>query len=283
MTYNILADKYSGLFSEHPDALPEERAAVHWSSRMPLILAEILSYLPAHVLCLQEVEEPFFYRELGGLLAPHGFRGQFLPREDVRGRHGEVHDGIALFWHEPTLELLGHRSLIYREAALPGPLASAASDPASTRLAESYRQRGEGALLAHLRHRASGRRLVVANTHLFWNPVHPDIKALQAAALTVSCATGRPGAGVCALWLGVHLDGRCRGQPRKRCASWPAGGDPGLPEVRWAGHTSGPLWGLQLPARQVRIGQVRPGGRPCSLRVRIGRCTTRESTARGSF
>ncbi len=40
-------------------------------------------------------------------------------------------------------------------------------------------QRGEGVLAAALRHTASGKLLVAAVTHLFWDPTYPDVKALQ--------------------------------------------------------------------------------------------------------
>lgn len=45
------------------------------------------------------------------------------------------------------------------------------------------RELGEGAVMALLRHRGSGRLLLFCCTHLFWNPVFPDVKALQVRLL----------------------------------------------------------------------------------------------------
>ncbi|MEW5311625.1 MAG: hypothetical protein WDW38_003324 [Sanguina aurantia] len=46
-----------------------------------------------------------------------------------------------------------------------------------------YGQRQEVALAALLRHRATGKEVLAACTHLFWNPAYPDVKVMQAAAL----------------------------------------------------------------------------------------------------
>ncbi|KAG2498277.1 hypothetical protein HYH03_003538 [Edaphochlamys debaryana] len=47
----------------------------------------------------------------------------------------------------------------------------------------TFLRRQEGAILALLRHRGTGRQLVAACTHLFWNPSFPDVKAFQASVL----------------------------------------------------------------------------------------------------
>ena len=38
-------------------------------------------------------------------------------------------------------------------------------------------------MLALLTHRKTGKKLLAASTHLFWNPAFPDIKLAQAALL----------------------------------------------------------------------------------------------------
>ena len=44
-------------------------------------------------------------------------------------------------------------------------------------------EREDGAVLALLTHRKTGKKLLAASTHLFWNPAFPDIKLAQAALL----------------------------------------------------------------------------------------------------
>lgn len=46
-----------------------------------------------------------------------------------------------------------------------------------------FSKRYEGAILALLRHRPSGREVLVGATHLFWDPRWAGVKVLQAAVL----------------------------------------------------------------------------------------------------
>ncbi len=125
-------------------------------------------------------------------------------------------EGVALLWRAARYQLLSTRSLLF--AALPASRAGlpdvVAREPRQTRRAAarpshcpsrddprkprgpssmplgmaadtaSWREmggRGEGAVLALLRHVASGAVLLAAATHLFWDPAWPDVKALQAS------------------------------------------------------------------------------------------------------
>ena len=44
-------------------------------------------------------------------------------------------------------------------------------------------EREDGAILALLTHRQTGRKLLAASTHLYWHPAFPDIKLAQAELL----------------------------------------------------------------------------------------------------
>ena len=44
-------------------------------------------------------------------------------------------------------------------------------------------KREDGAVLALLTHRQTGRKLLAASTHLYWHPAFPDIKLAQAELL----------------------------------------------------------------------------------------------------
>lgn len=46
-----------------------------------------------------------------------------------------------------------------------------------------FKRRQEGAILALLKHRPSGKDLLVGATHLFWDPKYAGVKSLQAATL----------------------------------------------------------------------------------------------------
>jgi len=56
-------------------------------------------------------------------------------------------------------------------------------------------EREDGAVLALLTHKETGKKLIAASTHLFWNPAFPDIKLAQGELLCkmvsqtiISCA-----------------------------------------------------------------------------------------------
>jgi hypothetical protein len=55
--------------------------------------------------------------------------------------------------------------------------------------AKRLRGRLEGGILALLRHKPSQRVLLVSNTHLYWSPDYPDVKAAQASILCAAIAS----------------------------------------------------------------------------------------------
>lgn len=62
------------------------------------------------------------------------------------------------------------------------------------------REREDGGVLALARETHSGRILLLASTHLFWNPEHPDVKAVQAHLLchqvcALTCCIQKPAPG----------------------------------------------------------------------------------------
>eukprot|EP00887_Chlorella_sp_A99_P006946 scaffold2.g6946.t1 len=78
-TFNILADGYAlGGFHSH---CPREW--LEWGYRRPRLLAQIQAF-DADVLCLQEVERPFFEAELQPLMAQAGYQSWLYPRRRPR-------------------------------------------------------------------------------------------------------------------------------------------------------------------------------------------------------
>eukprot|EP00198_Chlamydomonas_reinhardtii_P000606 XP_001689941.1 predicted protein [Chlamydomonas reinhardtii] len=178
ISYNILAPKYAGYNNYCPPQL------LAWAYRRELVLQE-LSHYGADLVALQECDEAFYGAELGGWMAAAGMQGSFLPRP-VGPVPGPT-EGIAVLWRSAALELVAPpRSLLYSEL---GPEAAGLpAEVAGTQPWLKLRELGEGAVMALLRHRGSGRLLLFCCTHLFWNPVFPDVKALQAALLCAELA-----------------------------------------------------------------------------------------------
>ncbi|KAG2444471.1 hypothetical protein HXX76_001223 [Chlamydomonas incerta] len=225
VSYNILAPKYAGYNSYCP---PQQLA---WEYRRELVLQE-LSHYGADLVALQECDEAFYGAELGGWMAAAGMQGSFLPRP-VGPVPGPT-EGIAVMWRSEALELVQPpRSLLYSEL---GPeVAGLPAEAAGTLPWLKLRELGEGAVMALLRHRASGRLLVFCCTHLFWSPVFPDVKALQAALL---CGEVAAYARQAAAQQGQAGKGGPAGVPVVLCGDFnslaekriPDGFDPQLPE-----------------------------------------------------
>ena len=188
-TYNVLAQCYtrSSWFPWSPSA------SLKWKQRGAALLRDI-DALSADVLLLQECEdcEPFWVPAL----RQRGYEGLWKKRTEVTGAKK---DGCAIFWRAAALALDGdalfveHNELCAglppRPEGSPPPRAdNGATLDARTRLERDCV--GVVAQLAILRDGPRGAdagalgadvpRLVVANTHLYWDPAFADVKLAQA-------------------------------------------------------------------------------------------------------
>ena len=166
LTYNVLADAYRHTWDAgiHTHCPPEKTSAEY---RVPLAVDEVLDFAP-DVVALQEVDAKWFER----LWRPRtaGVYDGFLTVKS-----GKSFEGSALLWKTADWREVDRREVAlsrgrddaaYPEAVLAAPVERlVASKP---RLAEALAKIGSVAQLAVLEHTADGRRLVVANTHLFF-------------------------------------------------------------------------------------------------------------------
>eukprot|EP00898_Chlorokybus_atmophyticus_P008916 jgi/Chlat1/9025/Chrsp94S08292 len=154
MSYNILAN---GLAMDHKRELYRYVPYhwIEWSHRQRLLLNEIKELSP-DVMCLQEVDE---YDNLLSELRLLGYDGVF------QQRHGENTDGCATFWKLARLQAVEHKVVEFQEHGLRNNVA----------LISKLRDAGDAA--------DSGPSLVgamlVANTHILFNPKRGDIKLGQ--------------------------------------------------------------------------------------------------------
>eukprot|EP00798_Chlamydomonas_sp_ICE-L_P015345 gene15345-21431_t len=131
---------------------------LQWKYRREHIFEELAKY-DSDIVCLQEVEQCVFKSELTPWMAEKGFKGWYYARQ---------------------------RTVRFSECPLPvdpPPKSGAPSKPSSTSFWDTFQKREEGAIMALLEHTPSGRPMLAACTHLFWNPRFPDVKALQASVL----------------------------------------------------------------------------------------------------
>ncbi|KAH8045063.1 hypothetical protein JL721_12715 [Aureococcus anophagefferens] len=153
LTYNVLADAYRHTWDAgiHTHCPPEKTLAEY---RVPLAVDEVLDFAP-DVVALQEVDAKWFERLWRPRTADtyDGF---------LTVKSGKSFEGSALLW-----KTADWREVDRREVALSRGRDDAAY-PEAPRLAEALAKIGSVAQLAVLEHNADGRRLIVANTHLFF-------------------------------------------------------------------------------------------------------------------
>ena len=138
----------------HPGTLP-------WQQRQPRIIDSILR-LDADIVALQEVEE--FHQNFEEPLRYLGYDGIY------KQRTGGQPDGVALLWRNSRLSLMHVEHLEYAHA-----LTRDVTDPAES---ERLRKHNVG-LVGVFYDRLAQREIVVATTHLLFNPKRGVVKVRQ--------------------------------------------------------------------------------------------------------
>ncbi|GBF89682.1 hypothetical protein Rsub_02852 [Raphidocelis subcapitata] len=178
------------------DAAASPAAAAAGRAWRPVASAAARRAAPGAAAFRAEVERPVFEQQLCPWLAPE-FESVFQPRRVPAG-HAGPEDGCSFHVRRAAFEVLAPFHLRFSDVAprtLPragpggggaGGGSAAVAPPGGAAAAPLVRvvdRRDEGAVGALLRHRATGRRLLAASTHLFWDPNYPDVKLVHAAAL----------------------------------------------------------------------------------------------------
>lgn len=204
VSYNVLADKWKGcvlqllcrrrccccsstarlpLHASCPGShAPAARSAhsyvppelLAWAHRGPAILAQLDAWRP-DLLALQEVEAAVYEQQLQPWAAARGYSSLFHPRQAAAAAPAPDDDGVSLLFKSDAFSQLAAQRVRFADHAaqlLPAACCGAHA-PGSNRFLELVQAREEGALMALLRHEASGRSLLFVSTHLFWNPSFP--------------------------------------------------------------------------------------------------------------
>jgi len=207
-TWNVLAQSYA--FSHH-GVSPE---ALSWPARSERVLASLAAVGRPDVLCLQELDE--FAARYQEPLEQMGYACAYTPRSgSEQGPHSDdwapadwaaacstsskrhKHDGVLIAWQRERFELVDaeavHRvdfdDLALAEVELyDGSNASSSVPPPQpdTRL-----MRHNAGMFVFLQPKADSSQrqgnqpLLVACTHLYWSPLHEDVKQQQLQYLLV--------------------------------------------------------------------------------------------------
>lgn len=165
-----------------------EPSTLKWKQRLPR-LCDTMRRLNADILSLSEVDGEPFQAEYKAFFAEEGYSTLFQQRS------GKNY-GNMLAWKESRFQLVRAAVIDLDDLAvavahqLPGTeefnrASAARSDPLD--IAQDF-FRGCVGMYAALRERATQQVVIVAGSHLFWNPSFANVKAAQAAAVYLAGA-----------------------------------------------------------------------------------------------
>ncbi|RKP04705.1 hypothetical protein THASP1DRAFT_20830, partial [Thamnocephalis sphaerospora] len=168
MSYNVLCEKYAtaAQFGCTPSW------ALAWDSRREMLIQEIKA-LDADIICLQEVEagqhEEFFTQHLRPThdsVMWQKSRAKTMPNKERR-----VVDGCSTFFRSSTFKLLDQQIIEFNEMAI-----QRSDFHKSDEIFQRFMTKDNIAGVAFFRHLPTGLPLIVANTHIHWDPEYKDVK-----------------------------------------------------------------------------------------------------------
>nr|GEW73277.1 carbon catabolite repressor protein 4 homolog 4 isoform X1 [Tanacetum cinerariifolium] len=190
VSYNILAQAYvkSSIFPHSPSA------CLKWKARSPVIL-DVLKNLDADILCLQELDEyDNFYKEK---VAQNDYSSIYIKRS------GKKLDGCGIFYKHKKIGLVIEEKIDYNDLAefildesARAELKAKALDTNSKGQGNNSKDRGDpndpyvrlkrdcvGIMAAFRFKEPYEHYVIVANTHIYWDPEWADVKLAQAKYL----------------------------------------------------------------------------------------------------
>ncbi|KAK9476781.1 Endonuclease/exonuclease/phosphatase [Lipomyces japonicus] len=175
-SYNILCDKYATpiLYGYTPSW------ALTWDYRKESIKDEIANF-NADIVSLQEVDSNTYEDFLTPFLAQKDYKGYYYPKTRSKTM-GEVErrrvDGCALFYKTTTFKLLEQHYIEYSKLAIDKGDIKNCPD-----LYNRVFTKDQIGIVCFLEHIKTGNRLIVANSHVYWDPKHKDVKLIQSGIL----------------------------------------------------------------------------------------------------
>ncbi|KAF9987116.1 Glucose-repressible alcohol dehydrogenase transcriptional effector [Modicella reniformis] len=175
--YNILAENYATpqMYGYTPSW------ALTWEYRKELILQEILAY-SADIVCLQEVElgqyEDYFKEQMK---QQADYDGVFWPKSRAKTmaeKDRRIVDGCAIFFKASKFNLIDKHLVEFNHTALQRPDFRKTED-----IFNRVMTKDQIAVITLLEHKDTRNRLVVANSHIYWDPLFKDVKLVQVAMM----------------------------------------------------------------------------------------------------
>ncbi|KAK3935880.1 glucose-repressible alcohol dehydrogenase transcriptional effector [Diplogelasinospora grovesii] len=176
LTWNILCDKFATIqqYGYTPTG------ALSWDYRKDRILQEIRDR-DADILCLQEIATDVFRDFFSPELAQDDYKGVQWPRPKAKTMSekdaGGV-DGCAVFYKASKWILLDKHLIDYTNVAINRPDMKNQHD-----IFNRVMPKDNIGIICFFESRQTGARMIVANTHLAWEPTLADVKLVQTAIL----------------------------------------------------------------------------------------------------
>jgi CCR4-NOT transcription complex subunit 6 len=175
-SYNILSAPActTRLYGHSPTA------ALEWEHRRATVLEDI-RLQNADFVCLQEVDDHTFKEYFCVELAHNGYKGIFWPRTRSRTMgflESKNVDGCATFYKHRKYMCLDKTLVDFANLAINRPDMSKQAD-----IFNRVMPRDHIGVVTFFENIATGSRLILANTHFFWDPAYSDVKLIQAAML----------------------------------------------------------------------------------------------------
>lgn len=177
LSYNVLCERMatSAMHGYTPSW------ALNWDYRKEFILQEVMSY-SSDICCLQEVDveqyEDYFLHHLS---SQQEYNGIFSPKSRARTMREEERkhvDGCCIFFKSNKFSLIESQVIEFNQIALRRDDFKKTED-----MFNRVMTKDNIAIVALLENKDSGSRLIVANTHIHWDPEEKDVKLVQVAML----------------------------------------------------------------------------------------------------
>ncbi|KAK9334101.1 Endonuclease/exonuclease/phosphatase [Lipomyces starkeyi] len=182
VSYNILHDRYTRVYGYTP------AWALQWEFRRESVRQEIISY-DADIMCLQEIDlatvEDFLSLPEFSQKEYTAFHWPKSRAKTMNEAERKKVDGCAIFYKESVFKLIDQQPIEFQHVAMNSALLVPDKDSLKNYpdIFNRVATKDHIATVCFLEHQKTGNRLMVINAHIEWDPIHKDVKLVQAGLL----------------------------------------------------------------------------------------------------
>lgn len=176
LSYNTLCDFYAtpSMYGYTPSW------ALDWEYRSKIVLKELLTF-SADIICLQEVDRKSFDNIWVPKLNTNGYKsifGQKTRAKTMNDIEAKRVDGCATFYKGNKFKFIESKTLEYSTYAMQKTDLKKTND-----VFNRVMNKDNVAVVTVLEHLETKQLVLLANTHIHWDPAYKDVKVVQCALL----------------------------------------------------------------------------------------------------